>query len=131
MLRNLSILLALAFAGCSHPTERTEAMAQTLPASVAILAGFSVIEQQPDGYFIRLASVERASKSSLRTLAYTFNGKFDRIDLCLDIANNRGDEYASIIGYQVFDYENDDIYTLHVNEPISLQSNIAPDSNYQ
>lgn len=81
--------------------------------SVPIPAGFSVIEQQPDGFFIRLASAERANQSTIRTLADTFAGKFDRVDLCLDVAHERGDEYASIIGYQVFDHENDNIYSLN------------------
>lgn len=114
MLYKLSILIALALVGCSQPVKRTESTTQSQASviSVSIPAGFSVIEQQPDGYFIRLASAKRASRSTIRTLADTFHGKFDRVDLCLDVAHERGDEYASIIGYQVFDYENDNIYSL-------------------
>lgn len=115
MLRKLSILLTLTLAGCSQPAERAKVTAQTQAAtvSVPIPVGFSVIEQQPDGYFIQLASAERADKATIRILAVTFYGKFDRVDLCLNGAHGRGDEYTSIIGYQVFDHENDNIYTLN------------------
>lgn len=115
MLRKLSILLALALVGCSQPAERAKVTAQTQAAtvSVPIPVGFSVIEQQPDGYFIRLASAERADNTTIHTIADTFYGKFDRVDLCLDVAHERGDEYTSIIGYQVFDHENDNIYSLN------------------
>ncbi len=114
MVHKLSILLAFAFVGCSQADNHSEMTAQPQAAviSTPIPAGFSVIEQQPDGYFIRLASAERASAATIRSLADTFNGKFDRVDLCLDVAHDRGDEYASIIGYQVFDHENDNIYSL-------------------
>ena len=116
MVYKLSILLALALVGCSQPNNElpgSSAQPHAAVASGSIPAGFSVIEQQPDGYFIRLASAERASLSTIRTIADSFNGKFDRVDLCLDVAHERGDEYASIIGYQVFDYENDNIYSLN------------------
>lgn len=115
MLYKLSILIVLALVGCSQPAKRPESSTQSQASvvSVSIPAGFSLIEQQPDGYFIRLASAERASRSTIRTLADTFHGKFDRVDLCLDVAHERGDEYTSIIGYQVFDHENDNIYSLN------------------
>lgn len=118
MLHKLSILSVFALIGCSQSPKCPKSMTQPLASviSVSIPAGFSVIEQQPDGYFIRIASAERANRSTIRTLADTFHGKFDRVDLCLDVAHERGDEYASIIGYQVFDHENDNIYSL---KPIS------------
>lgn len=118
MLHKLSILIALALVSCSQSTEQHQDPAQSAAVSeaVSLPAGFTVIEQQPDGYFIRLASAERASSGSIRELADTLSGIFDRVDLCLNVAHERGDEYASIIGYQVFDHENDNIYILN---PIS------------
>ena len=115
MVQKLSILLALALVGCSQSNELSGSSAQphAAVASESIPAGFSVIEQHPDGYFIRLASAERASAATIRSIADTFNGEFDRVDLCLDITHERGDEYASIIGNHVFDHENDYIYSLN------------------
>lgn len=115
MLHKLSILIAFALVSCSQPTERHQVQAQSdaVAEAVSLPAGFTVIEQQPDGYFIRLASAERASSGTIRELAVEFSDKFDRVDLCLDVAHERGDEYASIIGYQVFDHENDNIYSLN------------------
>lgn len=115
MVHKLSILLAIALVGCSQTNERTYSTAQpqAVAAHVSTPDGFSVIEQQPDGYFIRLASAERASAATIRELADTYRGKFDRVDLCLDVAHERGDEYTSIIGNQVFDHENDNIYSLN------------------
>lgn len=114
MVHKLSILLTLALVGCSQPNVLSGSSAQPHAAvsSVSIPAGFSVIEKHPDGYFIRLASAERASAATIRTIADSFNGKFDRVDLCLNVAHERGDEYVSIIGFQVFDHENDNIYSL-------------------
>lgn len=114
MLHKLSILFALTIVGCSQSAERPSSTTTSQAAiiSVQLPAGFSVIEQQPDGYFIRLASTERASSATIRALAATFNDTFDRVDLCLDVARERGDEYASIIDSQVFDHENDIIYSL-------------------
>ena len=115
MVYKLSILFALALVGCSqsHDLSGSSAQPHAAVVSVSIPAGFSVIEQHPDGYFIRLASAERASTATIHTIADTFNGKFDRVDLCLNVAHERGDEYASIIGFQVFDHENDNIYSLN------------------
>ncbi|MDE7356167.1 MAG: hypothetical protein K2N21_05300 [Rikenellaceae bacterium] len=115
MIHKLFILSVLTLCSCSQPNQHigSATTSDGLVIHESIPAGFSVIEQQPDGYFIRLASAERASRSTIRTLADTFHGKFDRVDLCLDIAHERGDEYASIIGYQVFDHENDNIYSLN------------------
>ncbi len=116
MVYKLPILLVLALVGCSQPNNElsgSSAQSHAAVASVSIPAGFSVIEQHPDGYFIRLASAERASAATIRSIADSFNGKFDRVDLCLNVAHERGDEYASIIGFQVFDHENDNIYSLN------------------
>lgn len=117
MLHKLSILIALALVSCSQPTERHQdpALADAVTEAISLPTGFSVVEKQPNGYFIRLSSAERATPSAIRSIADTFSGKFDRIDLCLDVAHERGDEYASIIGSQVFDYENDNIYTIKIN----------------
>ena len=113
----LSILFALAFMSCGQSSKLTDSVTTPMAAVVtdSIPAGFSVVEKQPDGYFIRLSSAERATPSAIRSLVDTFSGKFDRIDLCLDVAHERGDEYASIIGSQLFDYENDNIYTIKIN----------------
>ncbi|WP_289769216.1 hypothetical protein [Muribaculum intestinale] len=81
-------------------------------SSVSIPVGFSVIEHHPDGFYIRLTSAQRATPAIIRSIADTLADKFDRIDLCLDVAHERGDEYASIIGSQVFDYDNDRILSL-------------------
>lgn len=116
MLRNPFILILLTFVGCTQPARHlnaTEHPQSSITTSVSLPDGFSIIEQQPDGYFIRLASEERAGHSALCILADAFSGKFDRVDLCLNVAHERGDEYASIIGYQVFDHENDNIYSLN------------------
>lgn len=114
MLHKIQSILMVALVGCSQSLERTESMTrpQTIVFSESNPAGFSVIEQHPNGYFIRLASAERADVATIRAIADTFAGKFDRIDLCLDVAHERGDEYTSIIGYQVFDHEKDHIYSL-------------------
>lgn len=105
MLHKLSILIALALVSCSQPTERHQKPAQSdaVTEAVSLPAGFTIIEQQPDGYFVRLASAERASSGTIRELAVELTDKFDRVDLCLDVAHERGDEYASIIRNQVFD----------------------------
>ena len=102
---------------CGQSSKLTDSVTTPTAAVVAdsIPAWFSVVEKQPDGYFIRLSSAERATPSAIRSLVDTLSGKFDRIDLCLDVAHERGDEYASIIGSQVFDYENDNIYTIKIN----------------
>ena len=111
MRNKLLILLMCTLFGCARPSDTLSHSSDGV-SSVSIPAGFSVIEQHPDGYFIRLASAERASAATIRSIADTFNGKFDRVDLCLNVAHERGDEYASIIGFQVFDHENDNIYSL-------------------
>ena len=116
MTNKLSILLALMLVGCKqlneHPGQSMTPQSAVL--SVSVPAGFSVVEQHPDGYFIRLASAERAPSATIHSLASSFNGKFDRVDLCLDDAHERGDEYVSIIGNQVFDHENDTIYSANL-----------------
>ena len=115
MLHKLSILFTLALMGCSQSSRLPEQATQPVASVVSdsLPAGFSVIEKHPAGYFIRLASAERVNSSTIRELASTFAGKFDCVDLCLDVAHERGDEYASIIDGKVFDYENDNIYSLN------------------
>ncbi len=114
-MRKLFILMALAMAACSNPADIAKsvpASAVATTASPAMPAGFTIVELSPDGYFIRLASAERASGNTLRNLADSFAGSFDRIDLCLDTARERGDEYLAIIDGKVYDYENNLIYYL-------------------
>lgn len=117
-MHKLFIIMTLTLVACGRTTD-TATSAPTFATDAAPIhssslpAGFTIVEQSSDGYFIRLASAERASSGTIRELADTFNGKFDRVDLCLTVAHKRGDEYASIIGYQVFDHENDNIYSLN------------------
>lgn len=115
MFHKLSILSVIILCGCSQPQESNHRA--TVPPAVtlsdSIPAGFSVIEQHPNGYFIRLASAERADATTIRAIAATFSGKFDRVDLCLDVAHERGDEYLAIIDGKVYDYEKYRIYSLN------------------
>lgn len=71
-----------------------------------------IVEQQPDGYFVRLATAERAEYCTIRAIAAALAGQYDRIDLCTDVAHERGDEYASIIDGKLYDFTNDKITTL-------------------
>ena len=70
----LSILIALAFISCGQPSKITDSVVVPTSAVVAdsIPAGFSIVEKQPDGYFIRLSSAERATPSAIRSIADTF-----------------------------------------------------------
>ncbi|MBD5258442.1 MAG: hypothetical protein HDS52_07135 [Barnesiella sp.] len=115
MYRKLSILFILALTSCTAYEEREEVAEQVSPAAAreTIPTGFTVVEQSPAGYFIRISSPERVTSGAIHSLCRAFDGRFDRIDLCLDDAHERGDEYASIIGNKVFDYDNDTIYSLN------------------
>lgn len=118
-MHKLFILIPIALAACGHrsdvaeSTETSEALTETVSSVSSIPTGFTVVERSTDGYFIRLASAERASSATIRTLGAALSGPFDRIDLCLDAAHERGDEYLSIIGGMVYDYEYDLIYPLN------------------
>lgn len=105
------LILTLSLAACSHRADDSQPSASE-PTAVTAPAGFSVVEQSPRGYFIRLASAERVDISTIRTVAASLSSSFDRIDFCIDAAHERGDEYASVIGGNLFDYENDNIYTI-------------------
>lgn len=116
-MHKLFILMALTLAACGKTTD-TATSAPTFATAAAqshqssLPAGFTVVEQSSDGYFIRLASAERASSGTIRELADSLSGSFDRVDLCLDVAHERGDEYLAIIDGKVYDYENNRIYSL-------------------
>ena len=114
MYNKLLILLFTTLLGCTQPSSDNPTTRQSSAAvrSYTLSAGFSVIEQQPDGYFIRISSAERASAATISAIATELAGKFDRVDICIDASHERGDEYLSIIGNRVFDYENDNIYTI-------------------
>lgn len=112
-MHKLFIILAFSLAACVNSVDNAKLSPEKEYQTLALPAGYTVVEQSPHGYFIRLASAERASSGTIRELAVELSDKFDRIDLCLDVAHERGDEYTSIIGYQVFDHENDNIYTLN------------------
>lgn len=111
MLHKLTILIAVALAGCTQSVEYISA--QPMPATEAVVdqatipAEFSIIEQHPKGYFIRVASSGRASIGSIQDVATALGCKFDRVDLCTFTAHERGDEYASIIDGKLYDYEKD------------------------
>ncbi len=112
-MHKLFLSLALFLAACSDSAERTAPAAGSVATCSNLPAGLSVIEQSPNGYFIRLASAERVPDSVIKATADSIGSEFDRIDFCLDVAHERGDEYTSIIGDQVFDHENDNIYSLN------------------
>lgn len=111
------ILITLMLAACGNSADISPKSIVREPAANVLLAqipgGFSVVEQSPSGYFVRLTSPERASTSQLRALDESLSGTFDRIDLCLDVAHERGDEYAAIIDGKVYDYVNNRIFTLN------------------
>lgn len=114
MLSKSIILLSLVLMGCTRQfMPNAAATSATVPSVPELPAGVIIVEQQPDGRFIRLSSATRIPGPFLRPLADNFCHDFDRVDLCLDAAHERGDEYLSIIGRQVFDYENDNIYSLN------------------
>jgi len=113
-LKFLSILSLFSLFGCAK-SDRATTAAPALDRGVdalALPAGFSVVERQPQGYFIRLASSERAPVGTIRTIAASLDGRFDRIDFCLNTSHERGDEYASVIDDKLYDYENDNITRL-------------------
>ena len=112
-MHKLFIILAFSLAACVNSVDKAKQSPEMEYQTLALPAGYTVVEQSPDGYFIRLASAERADAATIRAIADTYSDKFDRIDLCLDVAHERGDEYTSIIGHQVFDHENDTIYSLN------------------
>lgn len=109
--------MALTLAACGKTTDTSTSAPNFATAAAqshqsSLPAGFTVVEQSSDGYFIRLASAERASSSTIRELADSLSGSFDRVDLCLDVAHERGDEYLAIINGKVYDYENNRIYSI-------------------
>lgn len=113
MINKFIICLALVLSGCSTQSPRTynDSQGSVVPGIILPL-GLSVVEKHPNGFFIRLSSASRLSDNEIKALVDSLNFSFDRIDLCLDVAHERGDEYTSIIGYKVFDHENDNIYSL-------------------
>lgn len=104
------ILLSLVLCACSQ-VNREPATTKPIEVveTIAIPQGFTIIEQNPNGYFIRIASAHMATNCEIRMLAETLIGDFDRVDLCVDFASDRGEEYGAIIGSQYFDYINDEI----------------------
>lgn len=116
MLNKLTILFLLAAVGCTtsgeHKETATSTEATATVATVTLPEGFSIVEENPFGYFIRVSSSDRATKGTIQTIATSLAGKFDRIDLCTVAAHERGDEYASIIDGKLYDYVNDQITAL-------------------
>lgn len=119
-MHKLLIILAITLSACGKITDTGKpepsfaTAASPAPTHRSSLpSGFTVIERSPDGFFIRLASAERASSGAICELADSLSGSFDRVDLCLDGAHERGDEYLAIIDGKVYDYENNRIYSLN------------------
>lgn len=108
-MHKLFLSLALFLAACSDSAERTAPAAGSVASCSNLPAGLSVIEQSPNGYFIRLASAERVPASVIKATADSIGSEFDRIDFCLDVAHERGDEYLSIIGNTVYNHSADEI----------------------
>lgn len=116
MTKHLTLVLALALMGCTSSPMSSEqattaepvAVAQTLPHQ----ARSSMIEQQPDGYFFRVASSSAASLVEVQAVAAAVGSRYDRIDFCTAATPGRGEEYLSVIGTTVYDYENDVIFSL-------------------
>lgn len=108
------LILTLSLAACSHRTDDSQPSTSE-PTCASAPAGFSVVEQSPRGYFIRLASAERVDASTIRRVAASFSSSFDRVDFCIDAAHERGDEYASVIDGKLFDYSADEITTLNTD----------------
>lgn len=116
-MNKIAILFTLALMGCSHaPREQKEktvtAETVAIVQTTALPEGVKIVEQQPDGYFVRVATAERAEDCTIRAIATALAGRYDRIDLCTDVAHERGDEYASIIDGKLYDYANDQITAL-------------------
>lgn len=115
-MKHLTILITLALMGCNSSSIEREQGAIEHPVAEAEMlslpSGFSVIEQQPDGYFIRVASSSAASLVEVRSVMAAIGSRYDRIDFCTVSACARGDEYLSVIGRTVYDYEHDIIFSL-------------------
>lgn len=117
-MHKLFILMVLTLVSCGKTADTATSAPVLSTAAVpshhsSLPAGFTVVEQSSNSYFIRLASAERASSGTIRELADSLSGSFDRVDLCLDVAHERGDEYLSIIDGKVYDYEINCIYSLN------------------
>lgn len=113
MNKNIVFIFLLLLAACAGGQQRESSPCpETVCEAISIPAGFSVVERNADGNFIRVSSPERVSVGALHALAEALSGAYERIDVCLDAAHERGDEYLSIIAGKVYDYENDNIYPL-------------------
>lgn len=119
-MHKLLFIIAIFAAACSNTADTSKNLTQSASAAASrrfcLPSGFTVVEKSSDGYFIRLSSAEQAPEATIRELADSLSGYFDRVDLCLDVAHERGDEYISIIDRTVFDYSKNRIYSLN---PIS------------
>ena len=102
----------LLLAGCTGTNTPAPVADNRESIEVCLPTGLAIVEQQPDGYFIRLSSPSRVSTGQINAAIEALEGSFDRIDFCTDAAHERGDEYLSVIEGCVYDYENDIIYSL-------------------
>lgn len=113
--------LAIIISGCSYqPISPTSTDEATKPDSLP--SGFAVVDRDPNGYYVCLASTDRATPGAIDSIAKAFGDKYDRINICLEPASQRGEEYIAIIGDQIFDYTTDHIYSLYtVSQPSKNQ----------
>ena len=112
MIYLLLFAFSLLFYSCSNPTVQDNTTSTSRFTHVEGLNGFKIVEQHPDCLFIRISSPNRATRKQFKDAFDALSSNFDRIDFCTDVAHERGQEYASIIGNQIFDFENDCIYNL-------------------
>lgn len=99
------------FASCSSSgSQSTEVSSE--PDSFVDIPGISIVEQSSKGLFIRLSSPGELSAADVKAIVKYYNGRFDRIDLCVDDAKDRGEEYLSVSESTVFDYRSNTIVKL-------------------
>lgn len=108
----LLIPIALALAVCACSSNLADTANHSALDLASVPAGLTIVEESPEGYFIRLSSKERVSSAMIMLLSDSLSSRFERIDLCLDDAHERDDVYISINDGNVFDYENNLVYPL-------------------
>lgn len=112
-MNKLILSITLLLAACSDSAEYRTPEPISIEKCANLPMGLTVVEQSPYNYFIRLSSSERVPATVIRATVDSLAGKYDRIDFCTDDAHERGDEYASVIGNQIFDHYNDVIYSIN------------------
>lgn len=108
-MRKLFRFFSLLLSSCTASVQPSAIDAATEDTRSDTPLGLTVVEQSPKGLFIRLSSQEYLSASDVHTVVQHYNGRYDRIDFCLDSTHERGEEYLSISGSTVFDYRTNTI----------------------